>query len=112
MSFPVKYNMDFDLQLVKNSDGQTPILRFYGWHPYCISIGANQSFDEINQSLADKNNIEIVKRPTGGRAILHANELTYSVIMPNSSEISGKELYKNISNSIVHGLKYYQSKIK
>lgn len=109
--FTGKYNMDFDLQLVKNSDGQTPILRFYGWHPYCISIGANQSFDDINQSLAAKNNIEIVKRPTGGRAILHADELTYSVIMPNSSEISGKELYKNISNSIVHGLRSYNPKL-
>jgi lipoate-protein ligase A len=109
--FTGRYNMDFDLQMVKNSEVQNPILRFYGWQPYCISIGANQSFNDINQSLAAKNNIEIVKRPTGGRAILHAGELTYSVIMPNSSEISGKELYKNISNSIVHGLKYFSPKL-
>ena len=109
--FTGKYNMDFDLQLVKNSDGRTPILRFYGWQPFCISIGANQSFTEINQELSHQNNIDIVKRPTGGRAILHAGELTYSVIMPNTSQFSGKDLYKNISNSIVHGLKNYHSKL-
>ena len=109
--FTGKYNMDFDLQLVKNSDGQTPILRFYGWRPFCISIGANQSVIEINQDLTIQNNIDIVKRPTGGRAILHAGELTYSVIMPNISQFSGKDLYQKISNSIVYGLKNYHPKL-
>lgn len=105
--FSGQYNMDFDLQLVKNIDNETPILRFYGWDPYCISIGANQSFNEINKDIAELNNIDVVKRPTGGRAILHANELTYSVVMPNSSMISGKDLYRDISQAIVHGLKIY-----
>lgn len=109
--FTGKYNMDYDLQLVKNSDGQTPILRFYGWQPYCISIGANQSFNEIDQNLAIQNNIEVVKRPTGGRAILHAGELTYSVVMPNNSQFTGKELYKNISNSIIQGLRNFNPKL-
>lgn len=109
--FNGKYNMDYDLQLVKNSDGKTPVLRFYGWQPYCISIGANQSFNEIDQSLAIQNNIEVVKRPTGGRAILHAGELTYSVVMPNNSQFTGRELYKNISNSIVYGLRNFNPKL-
>lgn len=109
--FSGQYNMDFDLQLVKNSESNTPILRFYGWNPFCISIGANQSYSEINKKNAELNNIEIVKRPTGGRAILHANELTYSVVMPNSYQLSGKELYKNISNALVFGLKEYDPKL-
>lgn len=109
--FPGRYNMDFDLKLVKNSDGQTPVLRFYGWLPRCISIGANQSFNEIDLNLANKNNIDVVKRPTGGRAILHAGELTYSVVMPNNSQLSGKDLYKNISNSIVYGLRKFDPKL-
>lgn len=103
--------MDYDLQLVKNVSSDSPILRFYGWDPYCISIGANQSYNEINSFIADKNNIHVVKRPTGGRAILHAEELTYSVIMPNSNEISGRKLYEAISQSIVYGLKAYNSKL-
>lgn len=106
-----KYNMDFDLQLVKNCDGQTPTLRFYGWEPNCISIGANQSFTEIDQSLASQNNIEVVKRPTGGRAILHAGELTYSVVMPKNPQYTGKELYQNISNAIVNGLRKFNPKL-
>jgi lipoate-protein ligase A len=110
-SFPGKYNMDFDLQLVKNCKPDSPILRFYGWNPYCISIGANQSFNEIDTELTQVSNIDVVKRPTGGRAILHAEELTYSVIMPNSKQISGKKLYEDISSAIVFGLKSYSSKL-
>lgn len=110
-TFSGKYNMEYDLQLVKKVSQNSPILRFYGWKPFCISIGANQSYHEINTFLADKNHIDIVKRPTGGRAILHAEELTYSVIMPNCNEISGRKLYEAISLSIVFGLKKYNSKL-
>ena len=110
-SYSGKYNMDFDLQLVKNCKPNSPILRFYGWSPYCISIGTNQSFSEIDNDLVQGNNINVVKRPTGGRAILHAEELTYSVIIPNSEQISGKEIYEDISRAIVFGLKSYSEKL-
>lgn len=103
--------MDYDLYLVKNCTKGTPILRFYGWTPYCITLGANQSYSEINSELTSKHNIDIVKRPTGGRAILHAEELTYSVIMPNSNKLSGKKLYEEISQAIVSGLKIFNSKL-
>jgi len=110
-SLPGKNNMEVDLDLVKNSKPDSPILRFYGWNPYCISLGANQSYNEINTSLANKNSIDVVKRPTGGRAILHAEELTYSVVMPNSNSVSGKILYEYISNAIVNGLRNYNEKL-
>lgn len=106
-----KFNMEYDLELIKICKPDTPILRFYGWSPHCISIGANQSFSEINKVLTSENNIDIVKRPTGGRAILHAEELTYSVIMPNSANVSGKKLYEDISHAIVFGLKQYDEKL-
>jgi lipoate-protein ligase A len=106
-SYTGRYNMDFDLQLVKTINTDQPILRFYGWEPHCISLGANQSYDDINLELTASNNIDVVKRPTGGRAILHAQELTYSVIMPNSQYVSGRKLYEDISNAIVIGLKSY-----
>jgi lipoate-protein ligase A len=75
------YNMEYDLSLLSNCKKDTAFLRFYGWQPECISLGANQSFDDIDLLLAKNNNIDVVKRPTGGRAILHADELTYSVVM-------------------------------
>lgn len=109
--FPGKYNMEFDLQLVKNVKEDQPILRFYGWSPHCISIGANQAFSDIDLDLVKMNGLDVVKRPTGGRAILHAEELTYSVIFPNRNHLSHRTLYQNISLAIVHGLKSYDPKL-
>ena len=79
------FNMDFDLSLVKETVPDTIILRLYRWNPYCISLGANQSYAGINEGKAAADGIEIVKRPTGGRAILHSEELTYSVVMPSGA---------------------------
>jgi lipoate-protein ligase A len=106
-----KFNMEFDLNLIKLCKPFTPILRFYGWLPHCISLGANQSFSEIKDIKTLEDNIDVVKRPTGGRAIFHAEELTYSVIMPNSDLLSGRKLYEDISNAIVLGLKQYDKKL-
>ena len=59
-----------------------PVIRFYGWTPYCISIGRHQNEDILNIDRIRESGYDYVKRPTGGRAIFHANELTYSVVMP------------------------------
>jgi lipoate-protein ligase A len=109
--FTGKYNMGYDLQLVKQAEPDSAFLRFYGWKPYCISLGANQSISEIKTEKATSDNIDIVKRPTGGRAILHAEELTYSVVLPNIQTISGREVYENISNAIVAGLHLFDSEL-
>lgn len=103
--------MEYDLQLVKQAKPDNAYLRFYGWKPYCISLGANQSINEIKTEKASLDNIDIVKRPTGGRAILHAEELTYSVILPNVKSISGREVYENISNAIVTGLRFFDNNL-
>ena len=103
--------MDFDIAMVRNSPPDSPILRFYGWNPYCISLGANQSFEEIDGRKSEDNNIDIVKRPTGGRAILHAEELTYSVVFPEVSQHGGKKIYEEISKSIVLGLRKYHPEL-
>jgi len=102
-----KFNMDFDLRLVSQLRTDEVILRFYRWKPYCISLGANQPFDSVNLKKADHAEIDIVKRPTGGRAILHAEELTYSVIHPITSEQSPKTLYKEINLALKKGLGDY-----
>lgn len=71
---------------------QIPILRFYGWKPYCLSLGQHQLSDDIDINAINKKGIEVVRRPTGGSAIFHAEELTYSFILPNN-EISHHEMY-------------------
>lgn len=102
-----KYNMDFDISLTKACNSDIAFFRIYRWKPYCISLGANQSFEDINLETATADNIEIVKRPTGGRAILHAEEITYSVVYPLNYEYSPRELYQKISLALIEGLAQY-----
>lgn len=105
------YNMDFDIALANQSKDDEVFLRFYQWEPYCISLGANQEFNIIDEKLASLNGIEIVKRPTGGRAILHSEELTYSLIVPTSIGFKASEIYQKVSNAIIKGLILYDSKL-
>ena len=104
-----RFNMDFDLELVKNFNSDSPVLRVYRWEPYCISLGANQDFNSINQKKTELEGLDIVKRPTGGRAILHAEELTYSVVYPVSKNLSPKQIYQEINLALKNGLIYYDS---
>jgi len=102
-----KSNMDFDLSLAKNRTADEAYFRLYRWMPYCISLGVNQSFSSVNSTKAAKNNIDVVQRPTGGRAILHAEELTYSVVYPLNKISSLRNLYYEINRALIVGLIYY-----
>ncbi len=102
-----QFNMQFDLNLAKNCKPDTAVLRLYRWNPYCISLGANQSETVINIEKTGKDGIDLVKRPTGGRAILHSEELTYSVVYPIAKNTSAKALYFDINNAISIALKIY-----
>ena len=107
-----KFNMDFDVFLAENFEKDTAILRLYRWNPYCISLGANQSFDEIDLNKTQYHQIDVVKRPTGGRAILHSQELTYSVIYPIESHTSAKNIYNEINLALRKGLIKFDSKLE
>jgi lipoate-protein ligase A len=102
-----KYNMDFDLHLANNSKPGEAVLRLYRWKPYCISLGANQEAASVNSQKAAEDNIDIVVRPTGGRAILHAEELTYSVILPLEEHSSARNIYNEINAALLKGLDIY-----
>jgi len=57
-------------------------LRFYSWQPWCVSLGKHQDRERLNQRELKRLHFDVVHRPTGGRAVLHANEVTYCVCMP------------------------------
>ncbi len=59
-----------------------PTLRFYQWAPPCLSLGYFQPFDVVDVAGCLRLGVDVVRRPTGGRAILHDRELTYSVALP------------------------------
>ncbi len=106
-----RLNMDYDLELAGNIQNDEAVLRLYRWKPYCISLGANQNYDSVNIEKAAADNIDIVKRPTGGRAILHSEELTYSVILPVTPDLSARNIYREINLALLEGLKIYDSKL-
>ena len=83
-----------------------PTLRLFRWKPWAISIGYNQDEGAIDRRRCAGEGIEVVRRPTGGRAILHAEELTYSVTM-RSGRKSVLAVYNDISAALVRGLELY-----
>jgi lipoate-protein ligase A len=60
-----------------------PTLRLYAWEPACLSLGHAQPFADVDWKRLTERGWEVVRRLTGGRAILHTDEITYSVIAPN-----------------------------
>jgi len=80
------WNMAVDEVLLDGVAAGTtpPTIRFYGWTPPCLSLGYFQSFDVVNLDGCRALGVDVVRRPTGGRAILHDRELTYSIALPAS----------------------------
>ncbi|MCA0985995.1 lipoate--protein ligase family protein [Guptibacillus algicola] len=100
------YNMALDEALLKwHSEGEIPpVIRFYGWDPATLSVGYFQQVDrDIDLSAVEKYNLGFVRRPTGGRAVLHDKEVTYSVIVnedyPNMPK-TVTEAYRVISEGL------------
>ena len=79
---PASWNMALDEVLLMNyTNDKHPILRLYGWSPPAVSIGYFQDMDEeVNVDKCNDLGIEVVRRMTGGGAVLHQSELTYSFI--------------------------------
>jgi lipoate-protein ligase A len=85
-----------------------PTLRFYRWDPPCLSLGYNQHQAEVDESACVRLGYTWVRRPTGGRAILHTDELTYSVIVPaDEPRVEGGivESYRRLSTGLLAGLR-------
>ena len=104
-------NMQIDSDLLDNAikeQIQEPIFRLYAWEPACISLGRNQKDDFLDFEFLKNKNIDVVKRLTGGRALLHDNEITYSYICPVTALQNGgnvTESYKEICQFLIDGFK-------
>ncbi|MBR34717.1 MAG: hypothetical protein CMH78_04455 [Nitrospinae bacterium] len=90
-------------------EGKSPAtLRFYGWKPPAVSIGYSQKAEsDINLQYCNSVGIDIVKRPTGGRAVLHENELTFSFNVSIENPLFPKNIlnsHKKISEALLLGL--------
>jgi len=105
------FNMALDEALLEwHSNGEIgPVLRFYEWEPATLSIGYFQNVEkEINMDEVKKNGLGFVRRPTGGRGVLHEHELTYSVIVSESypeMPESVTQAYRVISGGLLEGFR-------
>ena len=104
------YNMAIDEAIMKcHQDKKVPpTVRFYSWNPPALSLGYFQKLEkEVNQEACQNAGIDIVRRLTGGRAILHDKELTYSITIREDYNLLSDSIvksYKEISQGLVAGL--------
>jgi lipoate-protein ligase A len=106
---PGDYHMALDEVLLESViAGGAPVVRFYTWRPATLSLGVNQPVGEVDREEIGRRGFGLVRRLTGGRAVLHQHELTYSVIArENDPRVSGGviESYRKISAALVDGLR-------
>lgn len=103
-------NMAIDQAIMEAvAEGRTaPTLRFYAWDPPCLSLGYTQPIDDVDAERLAARGWHVVRRMTGGRAILHTDELTYSVTVHADNPIVAGDIvasYRRISAAFVEGLR-------
>ena len=104
------WNMALDEAILEHiGRGESiPTLRLYAWTPACLSLGHAQPFADVDMTRLKQHGWEVVRRATGGRAILHTDELTYSVIAPtNEPRVEGSvlESYNRLAQALLHAVK-------
>ena len=101
------WNMALDEALAGSvAQGGAPVLRFYRWSPACLSLGRNQPAAGLYDEEAIRaRGWDVVRRPTGGRAVLHHRELTYSAALPDTLLGSPREAYTAMNRALVAGLR-------
>jgi lipoate-protein ligase A len=102
-------NMTHDEALARSFlDGGegVPTLRLFRWKPWAVSLGHNQAAADLDVARCAREGFDIVRRPTGGRAILHAQELTYSITLPAGRKTI-LQVYNDIGRALVCGLKFF-----
>lgn len=99
--------VDQALALACAAGESLPTLRFYRWQPPTVSLGRHQPLAEIDLAAAAVYGYDVVRRSTGGRAILHIDELTYAVAAPaDEPRVRGgvMDAYLRLSNALLAGL--------
>jgi lipoate-protein ligase A len=102
------FNMAVDETLLAHP-GPRPVLRLYSWDPPAISLGhAQDPSREVDVEKCRVAGLDLVRRPTGGRAVLHWDELTYSIICRQDDAALGgctEDTYCRIGHCLVEGLR-------
>ena len=111
------WNMAADeaiLEAVGRGDS-LPTMRLYAWEPACLSLGYAQPITDVDIPRLHEHGWEVVRRPTGGRAVLHTDELTYSVIgPPDEPRLAGTvlESYRRLAGALVEALNLLSMRVE
>ncbi len=103
-------NMAIDEALfrVHQQEGGSPVLRFFGWKDPAVSLGYFQDVEaEINGEYCRDKGIKIVRRPTGGKGVLHGGDLTYSLVARENTPLFSPDIietYRTVSRCLIRGL--------
>lgn len=97
-------NMERDMALLLSC--AKPTLRLYCWERPTLSLGRNQKDDWVDYRLCQSLDVEVTRRPTGGRALLHLpDEITYAVILPEFGSLSVSEAFSSLASMLALCLK-------
>jgi lipoate-protein ligase A len=110
---PASYNMGLDRHLLDlcEADPDQAFLRFYTWAPPALSLGHFEPEEAVDLARARRDGVDVVRRPTGGRIVLHKQDLTYTVVMPREPRASVEDTYLELSQCIVAGLAALGAKV-
>ena len=103
---PGALNMAIDQALLERAGRRDERwLRLYRWRPHCLSFGRHeQALRRYDRSRIEAAGLDVVRRPTGGRAVWHAGELTYAVAMPVAALSGVRAAYLEIHRVLLRGL--------
>jgi lipoyl(octanoyl) transferase len=102
-------NMAIDEALLRQIGARKaiPSVRLFRWDPACLSLGVGQPASDADRDLIRQHGWHVVRRLTGGRAILHTDEITYSVALPNDHPLVAGTIvdsYRRISKGLLRAL--------
>lgn len=102
------FNMAADEVLLERAiREQRIILRLFQWNPWAVSLGKHQSLNRVHTETCRQKKVMVVRRLTGGRAVLHARELTYSIYVPTTTDRAGfhHDIALQVGQAICNGLR-------
>src|SRR5919199_4085021 len=100
-------NMAIDQVLLDRAEsGGERWLRLYGWHPHCLSFGRHEpAARRYDRARVEALGLDVVRRPTGGRAVWHGREVTYAVAAPCAGLGTRRESYLEIHRMLLEALR-------
>lgn len=101
-------NMALDEAMLELASGGATLLRFYGWEPWCLSLGRHQTAPDrlLGRSPDDlRPGIDAVRRPTGGRSVFHGPEITYAFACPARAWGGPRAVLQTVHGALAEGLR-------